>query len=149
MIRRVVAVVLSSLVAVGCVGPSRSAKDYELKAANTAESVVSALGTAKLALKLAQDDKAYANSLTVMFAEAEEDASATADSFDSVQPPDHASDELRDRLDALLEDATAMLGTFRIAARRGHLKAIASAEKDLIELIDKLDEFESQHGRGP
>jgi hypothetical protein len=146
---RLISGALALALATACVGPSRTTRDYEKKAANTAQAVVGALGTAELAIELAAKDRAYANTLSVTLTEAERDASGAQGSFDSVQPPaGAAADDVRTRLDDLLTQATGTLTNLRITARRGHLKALSEVSTDLKKLIHSLDEFESKHGVG-
>src|SRR2546430_17229987 len=60
----------------------------------------------------------FAPYLSVTIAEAEQDADSIQGAFDSIQPPDHRSDALRDQLDRLLTQATDTISSMRIAGRR-------------------------------
>ena len=128
-----------------CTGPVRSAGVYESKAGATAETVASAVETARLAVQAAQDGDAYGRYLTQVLAEAEEDADAAQGTFEGIQPPDRRADELRDRLDGLLGQATDTLAELRIAARRGHTAELAGPAAPLEELAGKLHAFAEAH----
>ena len=128
-----------------CTGPVRSANVYESKAGATAEAVASAVETAGLAVDAARQGKAHGRYLTQVLAEAEEDASAAQGTFDGIQPPDQRADELRDRLDELLTEATGTLAGLRIAARRGELAALPELAAPLNELADHLQALAEEY----
>jgi hypothetical protein len=132
-----------------CAGPSRTDRDYELKAANTAEAVASAVNTARFGVDAAARGRAPANFLSVLLGEAEEDALGAQDSFDSRQPPSARSDRLRTALDGVLVEATDVLSQLRIAVRRGQLDRLADLAAPLPGLARQLETFEQTHGRGP
>src|SRR5215210_6524535 len=71
------------VLATSCAGPTRTHRDYELKAANTAEAVVSAIGTAQAGVQAAREDRATGNFLSVLLRGAADDASAAQETFDS------------------------------------------------------------------
>jgi alkanesulfonate monooxygenase SsuD/methylene tetrahydromethanopterin reductase-like flavin-dependent oxidoreductase (luciferase family) len=142
--RRALAVTLLALTA--CVGPARSFGSYEGKAGATADDMRAAVGTASLAAELAGRDRAFAPYLSVVLADAEEDASAVQGAFDSIQPPDTRSDRLRGRLDAMLSQAVSTLGQLRIAARRGKLGLLPDLARALPALSARLDAFAEAHG---
>ena len=129
-----------------CTGPVRSANVYESKAGVTAETVASAVETARLAVQAAQDGDAYGRYLTQVLVEAEEDAGSAQGTFDGIQPPDDRADELRSHLDDLLGDATETLADLRIAARRGRFAELPELARPLPEVAAKLDEFAEAHG---
>jgi hypothetical protein len=133
----------------GCVqfvGPARTADDYELKAADTAETVLSAVRTAELAVDVADRGRAFPPYVSVLLGEAEGDASGAAATFESIQPPDASSDRLRNELDDLLTEASDQLSTLRITARRADLDALADEAAGLTRLADELDAFRTEHG---
>lgn len=111
------AAVLTVALAAGCVSPSRTSEDYRRKAANTAETMASVVESARLTVELALRDRAFGPYLSTAISEAEDDASATAGAFDTVQPPGDRADALRRRLDDAMEQATSALGDARIALR--------------------------------
>jgi hypothetical protein len=125
-----------------CVGPSRSLDDYRKKAANTAESAVSGLQTALLAVRVAREGKAPATYLSVVLGEAEDGVTTAQGQFDSVQPPNTQADEIRTHVDDLLTQASNALSDLRIAVRRGHLDQLAAIAKPLPDLVDKLEKVE-------
>jgi hypothetical protein len=128
-----------------CTGPVRSANVYESKAGVTAETVASAVETARLAVQAAQDGDAYGRYLTQVLAEAEQDADAAQGTFEGIQPPDRRADELRDRLDGLLGQATDTLAELRTLARRGRFAELAEPAAPLAKLAEELHAFAEAH----
>jgi hypothetical protein len=129
------------------VGPVRTFRDFELKAASTAKSVRSSVETAHLTVRLAREDKAFAPYLSVMASDAEDGASAAASTFSGLQPPDARADALAARLDPLLQRATDALTDVRIRARRTELGNPAPIlERRLARVARALDRFEQVHG---
>ena len=55
------------------------------------------------------------------------------------------ADELRDRLDELLTEATGTLADLRIAARRGELAELPKLATPLTEVADGLHAFAEDH----
>jgi hypothetical protein len=121
-----------------CAGPSRTDDDFRHKAANTAETIQGVIGTVQVAVDAAARNRVPGPYLSVTLAEADDDASATADTFDSVQPPSNTADKLRSRLDSLLQQTTSTLDDLRIAARRGDIGSLAGLAKPLDALDTKL-----------
>ena len=138
----VLAVLLSTT---ACVGPSRTDGDFELKAGNTAKAVGSALKTARLAADAAGDGKATANYVSVIFGEAEQDASAAQATFDSYQPPSAAADKLRKDVDATLSDAIDGLTALRITARRGQLDRLPKIARELEPVSTTLEQISEKY----
>ena len=128
-----------------CTGPVRSANVYESKAGETAEAVASAVETAGLAVDAAREGKAHGRYLPQVLVEAEEDAGSAQGVFDGIQPPDQQADELRDRLDELLTEATGTLADLRIAARRGELAELPELAAPLTEVADQLHAFAEEY----
>jgi hypothetical protein len=129
----------------GCVGPARTFHAFEEKAARTAEAAGSAVETALLAAGAAHEARAFGPYLSVMLSEAEKDASSAQATFDSIQPPNTASDELRAQLDELLAKAVGILSELRIKARRGELAALAAVAAPLEDLGRRLADFAEVH----
>jgi hypothetical protein len=127
-------------------GPTRTAEDYELKAASTADSVLSAVQTARLVVTAADHDKAFGTYVSVALADAEDDAGGAAATFARLQPPDRASDALRDELTDLTDEASATLADLRITARRGDLDALARRAEPLAGIARDLSAFSERHG---
>jgi hypothetical protein len=61
------------------------------------------------------------------------------------QPPDRRADQLRDRLDELLTEATSTLAELRIAARRGRVAELARLARPLAKVAERLDAFAEAH----
>jgi len=119
---------------------------YESKAGQTAATAASAVQTALLATEAARGDKAYGRYLTQVLVEAEEDAGSAQGTFDGIQPPDQRADQLRSRLDDLLDQATGTLADLRIAARRGRFAELPELAKPLPKVAGQLDDFAEAHG---
>src|SRR5690242_15494571 len=81
-----------------CVSSSPNDADFAKKAQKTVDTVAAAVGTAQLGITALHDGDAFDPYLSVLFGEAEEDAGAARQSFDSVQPPGASSDEVRDQV---------------------------------------------------
>ena len=143
---RAAAALLAAFLATGCVSPSRTDDDYARKAANTAESVGSAVNTALVGVRAARTGKVFANYLSRLLAEAEEDADAAVQTFDSVQPPNAKADAIHDELDTLLNEATDVLRELRITVRRGELARLADVAAPLDPLSTKFDAFQAEWG---
>src|SRR4051812_31417436 len=130
----------------GCVGPSRSDGDFELKAGNTAKAVRSALQTALLAADGAGSGKLSGNYVSVILGEAETDASAAQATFESYQPPSAAADELRNDVDDLVSDAVDGLTALRITARRGQLDRLPTIARQLEPVATALEQVQEKYG---
>ena len=131
--------------ATGCVGPSRTDADFELKAGNTAKAVKSALETALLAADGAGRGDLTSNYVSVVLGEAEQDASAAQATFDSYQPPSAAADELRGDVDDLLSDAVDGLVALRITARRGQLDRLPTIAAQLKPVATALEQVQEKY----
>jgi hypothetical protein len=129
----------------GCVGPARTYDDYRLKATSSVETARSAVGTAQLAVRVADERRAFTPYVVVLVSEAEEDAGSAQQSFDSIQPPNTRADALRSDVDDLLTAATDVLATLRIEARRGHLDELVSHARELDGVARDLDRFTEEH----
>jgi hypothetical protein len=140
-VNRAVAILTASLVTsvvTGCVSPSRTDRDYELKAGNTAKAVASSVATAVLGADAAGRHRATGPYLSVLMGMAEKDALAVQSTFDSVQPPDAAADRLRSTVDDLLGSATTGLTEMRIVSRRGELDKLPALADRLRSTLDEL-----------
>ena len=129
------------------VGPARTADDYELKAKDTAETVLSAVGTAELVVDVATRDRAFPPYVSVSLSEAESEAEAALSTFESIQPPGTgtSSDRLRDDLTELAGDAVDVLADSRIAARRVDDDALAATAGPLDDAHAELEAFIEEH----
>jgi hypothetical protein len=139
------AVVTAVLMLCSCVGPARSFDAYEGKAADTADSVASAVESARLAVDLAAAARAFAPDLSVVLGEAERDARGSFDIFASIQPPDARSAQLRTQLLDLIERAEAVLSDLRIAVRWGDLDRLPDIGRPLGSLGGELSDFSEAH----
>jgi hypothetical protein len=126
-------------------GPGPFHQRLRVKAGATAETVASAVETARLAVQAGRQDKAFGRYLAQVLADASEDADAAQGTFDAIQPPDGRADELRDHLDELLGQATDTLAELRIAARRGQTAELAEPATPLAGLADRLHQFAEAH----
>jgi hypothetical protein len=138
---KVATCLLAAGIVAGCVGPARTHEDFQLKAKSTAETTLSAVGTATLVSQLAKDDRAFANYLSVLAGDAEAEAEAAESAFDSIQPPNQNADELRSQLDDLLSTAQDAIVDVRIAVRRGQLDEAAAKQKALERSARELQRF--------
>jgi hypothetical protein len=136
------------VVLTACVGPARSGDSFEGKAGATATSMRSAVESARLTIGLASGRMAFAPYLSEAAHYAEDDATSIQGAFDSIQPPDAASDRLRSQLDGLLSGAVSALSDLRIAARRGDVGAMTVVGPRLQRLSRQLDAFASAHPSG-
>jgi hypothetical protein len=130
---------------VGCTGPVRSYPVYASKAAKTAETEASAVGTARLAVGAALARKSFGRTLAQILTDAAADASSAQGIFDAIQPPDRRADRLRSSLDDLLDQTVATLQGLVIAARRGDTAALSRLAAPLADLAGKLDDFAKAH----
>jgi hypothetical protein len=144
--RRAAGLLVVAALTAGCVGPSRSDADFELKAGNTAKAVRSALQTALLAADGAGDGKLSSNYVSVVLGEAEQDASAAQATFDSYQPPSAAADKVRSDLDDLVSDAVDGLAALRITARRGQLDRLPTIAAQLQPVATALEQVTEKYG---
>jgi hypothetical protein len=129
---------LALLAVSGCMTPSRTDRDFELKAGSSAKAVASSVSTALLAVEAARRHHATGNYLSVLLGNAEKDASSVQSQFDGVQPPSVKADAMRARLDALLSQAVDGLAQLRITARRGQLDRLPEVGAPLHEVHDEL-----------
>jgi hypothetical protein len=129
----------------GCVLPARSYGAFEEKAATTAQAAISAIETAQLAIRVAQEHRAFAASIAVTLDEAENDASSAQSTLGSIQPPDNRSRAVSDELDSILDPAIKVLTDLRIDARADRLDELARGEAPLHAATDKLTAFLEAH----
>lgn len=133
----------------GCVahpvGPARTFDDYQRKARTSAESVLSAVESARLAAAAAEGGKSFGPYATAVITEAEGAASGVQGTFDSIQPPGDAADRLRTELDELLASAAGHLTDLRIAARRGTSDGLRDEARPLVKDAADLRKFLEEH----
>jgi hypothetical protein len=136
------------IVAAGCfqpVGPARTFHGYELKGESTAKSARSSVETARLAVKVATEGKAFPPYVSVLLSEAETDAANSQGTFAGIQPPDAHADRLRTRLGSLLNQTGDVLSKLRITARRADLDGLRREALPLPSLSRRLDRFATAH----
>jgi hypothetical protein len=123
------------------IGPARTGAKYLGKAVTTARAAQSDVATAILVSDAASRNHIFGPYTALVVSDAEEAVSGLQGTFDSIQPPDAASDDVRATLDALLSDATDHLSEVRIAARRGSLPELARTARPLTGDARRLERF--------
>ena len=138
------------LVGGGCVshpvGPARTVGKYTGKATTTAKSALSQVETVRLATEVADRGDATAPFTSIVVSEAEDALDGLSGTFESIQPPGDAADQLRDELSALLSDALDHTAAVRIAVRRGTLRGLAQVAEPLDGDAAALRRFLKAHG---
>jgi hypothetical protein len=138
---------ISSLVLTGgCIAPARTFDAYAGKAAATAESSVSALRTVILGARVAAAGRSFPSTISILVSEAEREVTSARSAFLSIQPPDQASDRLRDELVPMLDMAVNGVSELRITARRADLEALPARAAPLRDLADRLEDFAQEYG---
>ena len=128
-----------------CVGPARTSGVYESKASTSVEGALSAVQTARMAIRDAIRGDAFATYVSITIQDAEEAASTAEGHFSSIQPPDQASDRLREQTRQLLTQANDLIDRARIAVRRHDTRTLARLDGPLQDLADRLDRFLQMH----
>src|SRR5439155_22307429 len=131
---------------VACTPLPRTTGPYQSKAVKTAASARSAVESDLLLLEAVRMHRTIGTFVAVAASDAEDAASSAASTFLSIQPPDDRSDQLRDELSTLLNDAEDVLGDARIAGRRGDRDALLFTRAGLRRAADELDRFSQAHG---
>jgi hypothetical protein len=147
MMRRslVTAAVLTALLLTGCAGPSFSYRDYERKAAHTAEEAASVVQTAILTVEAADGRRAHGGYLDVLLTDAESTLGDIQSTFEGVQPPVPAADQLRTEVGDALTEAGEVLTALRITVRRGRLAELPALAEPLTGIHEQLDAFAEEH----
>src|SRR2546421_8500591 len=131
----------------GCTTNSPGHAGYESRAATTAERMVSPVATGELLAKLGGQGNLLGPYAKTATTGALDEAEQVQSGFDEVQPPDRRSDELRQKLDKLLQQSTDELVNLRIAARKGDLEALGRYQQPLARLARNLEDFQKAHER--
>ena len=145
--RRVVIVLIILLVGVALIvglhpiSPARTSDAYEHKAKDTAESVLSSVQNARLAARSGTRGDAFGPYVSVLLSESDTGVAKAQGVFDSVQPPDSHSDDVRRRLDSLLDRSNDAVSRLRITARRGELARLETLARPLRRLASELRRF--------
>ncbi|HJQ42580.1 MAG TPA: hypothetical protein VJ831_05820 [Jatrophihabitantaceae bacterium] len=122
-----------------CVGPAPTTEDYLGKARHSADSAVSALQTALLAVDSNRKGNLFAAYLDVLLSEAEDDFGSVQQQFDSIQPPHtDRADRIRSQLDTLLSKGSDTLSQLRILERRDESRLLVKTAAGIPPLVDKL-----------
>ena len=150
MMKRAACLLLTLVALSGCVahpvGPARTYSSYEAKARTTASSARSSVATARLLAETASKGKTFGGYASTSASETEDALSATIGTFDSIQPPNARSQDLRDELDSLLQDALTRVTDVRIAARRGQFSEMAQLTDGLQDSEIALTDWLEAHG---
>lgn len=140
-----ICVSLSLFLLPACVAPARTATDYQHKAVDTAEAVLSSVETGSLVVTLGPR-QAFPPFLAVALSDAERGVASTRAVFLSLQPPDARSDEVRAELSPLLDRSEDVIAASRIAARRQDLDALLRSADGLSQAADALERFIARYG---
>jgi hypothetical protein len=133
--------VLLAVEIAGCAGPARTATDYRLKARNSAKAALSAVETSTLAARLVREGRTFSPYVSVVLDSAERDVTAVESTFASIQPPGPSSDQLREQLDTVLNDAADTISSMRIASRRDERRNLLAAAERLPKLSSDLQGY--------
>jgi hypothetical protein len=117
--------------ATGCVGPARTDPSYRSKAWTTVDQVHGAVETALLVIDGAHRHGLPSAFVSVAIADAEQDAVAAQETFESIQPPSQASDRVRERTTSAVDEAVTDLTALRIGTRRGEVDRLAPVAEEL------------------
>jgi hypothetical protein len=129
--------VILALATAGCAGSARTATDYRLKARNSAKAALSAVDTSMLAARLVREGRSFSTYVSGVLDSAERDVTAVESTFASIQSPGASSDQLREVLDRVLNNAADTISSMRIASRRDQ-------RDDLLAAADRLPDLSSQ-----
>jgi hypothetical protein len=128
-----------------CAPTARTAGPYAAKAVKTADAMHSAVASDLVLLGAVEQHHTFSAFVSESTSQAEDAGSSAASTFLSIQPPDDKSDQLRDQLSELLDDAQSALGDARIAARRGDRAALLKTKSDLEDVDKRLQDFAQAH----
>jgi hypothetical protein len=134
----VVAVLLPS---VACSLPALSFADYRGKAIEAAEETISQGETAILTAELASRDRLFSPAVSVQLEGAERAASAAAEDFAAVLPPDARSENLRRTVLPLLEQTSDLIARMRFAARDGDAGQLQELRSSLEDPLRRLEDW--------
>ncbi|MET0627519.1 MAG: hypothetical protein ABW033_03575 [Acidimicrobiia bacterium] len=142
----VVALAATLVVALRPSTPARTFDAYELKAKDTAESVLSSVQTARLVSHAATGGRAFGPYVSVMLSESETAIGEASSTFAGLQPPDDRAGGLRDELTRLVGRGEELVSQLRISARRGELSVLQRQAKPLARVAAELERFTEAHG---
>ncbi len=141
----VLAIAIALVVGIHPVGPARTFDDYEHKAKDTAESVLSSVQTARLTARLASEGRLLGTAASVLLSESDSGVGHAQQVFEGIQPPDAHADVVRARLLRLLDRSAATVQELRIAARRGDVESLRAKAAPLAGLAARLETFVEDH----
>jgi hypothetical protein len=144
-VKRLVVCLSLLVAATSCVGPARSFAVYESRAADSASEAVSAVETVRAGIHDALGNDAFSPYVSALMNDAEEAATTAQGHFAGIQPPDGASDRLREELLPLLQRSSTVVGRARIAARRGDVAELAALQNPLGQVSGDLSSFIERH----
>jgi hypothetical protein len=121
-----------------CVSSAPNDADYAKKAQKTVDTVAAAVGTAQLGITALREGNAFDPYLSVLLGEAEDDASAARDTLDSVQPPGDKSDQMREQVHEVTDEALDLLAEARIAIRREDHDAVLALDAPFAGVAERL-----------
>ncbi len=134
----------AAVVCAGCAGPSDSAGDYRGMARHTAKDLAGVIASARLAGRQFLDGRLPETYADYVISRAESNASSIQTTFDSRQPPDQASDDLRSKVDDPLQAATGDLTDLRVALRDGDHGKIRKTVDELAKPLKALNDLEGK-----
>ncbi len=133
--------ILTLISVASCVGPARTFDVYASRAENSVEQAQSAVQTTLAAIDVAVAKQAFAPFVSITIQDANETVDGAESGFASIQPPDQASDELRQEVLPVLSDASDAIALARIAARRVDVESLAQLRPRLTDLSRQLDQL--------
>lgn len=134
---------VASLSLCACVGPARTPSAFRLKVRGSAKAAASAVATSEFLADLVRHGRVFAPYASVVLDSADRDISAVQSTFESIQPPDDASDQLRSDFSQVLTNASDAVSSMRIASRRRDWPALLDAAKQLPALTVQFEHYES------
>ncbi len=127
------------------VGPARTQDDFDRKARTTASAARSTVETVRLVAETASDGNAFGPYSGVSVSEQEDTLTEIQGDFNSIQPPNGTSDDMRAELNEILTASLHHVAAVRIAIRRGELRAAADVAQPLAADSDALTAFLDEH----
>jgi len=135
---RTCAAILALASLASCVGPARTFDVYASRAEKSAEQAESAIETTLAAIDVAVATQAFSPFISITIQDANETVDGAESGFASIQPPDQASDEVRQKVLPVLSDASDAIALARIAARRVDIESLVDLRPQLTDLSKEL-----------
>jgi hypothetical protein len=143
-IRAGFATIVTGVVLGGCASPAWSDASYRGKAHRSANEMSSAVASAQIATRLFLDGRLTSPAADTTVSDAERDAQGVLSAFETRQPPVHASRQVFQSVDPVLQQAAGSLTDLRMALRADDLSGISSASHDLASVLPKLQRLAGQ-----